>query len=378
MASSIPEQLGAVTLSVRAKFADKLALDEDGTSLTDPECHSLDSSQVGGREGDLPCSGSTPEEDDLEDEDTTTIVFGYEDPERNLLKNWSFEEPISDEDWRIENASASRSQDSHTGDWSLYVHSRSPPESKNWPDDVSASPHRMAPIWGRLQNTRRTYGRFRFDRVDRALERLHSKGFVQWDVCNEHLHNHFFEERTGKYDILQRICKLAHQIDPECHLYLNDYQLVRTGDLTSVLSHKYKFVTNCEVFMLLSFKPNEAGKTFISLLKRWRTNKTIKPAEHQNRDTFRAFHGQYELEVVRKGSRVWGQSFRVQKGKTLDLDIDIELTNPCEVRGGGGRVSQEQREAEKPSSQNDDVTRTCAQQVVTPEGPPSVLDESPM
>ena len=57
-------------------------------------------------------------------EDPEPVLFGYEDPTRNLLKNWSFESPITDGDWRLVKASATRSEDSHTGRWSLHVHNR--------------------------------------------------------------------------------------------------------------------------------------------------------------------------------------------------------------------------------------------------------------
>ena len=115
-------------------------------------------------------------------------------------------------------------------------------------------------------------------------------------------------------------------------------------------------------------QPNEAGKKFIRLLKKWRTKKTIKPTKARSRETFRAFHGQYELEVIQMGSRVWGQSFRVQKGKGLDLDIDIEQPNPCQ-EAGRNQHQREQCEAEA-CPKRDDVTGSAAQQEVTCNTPP--------
>ena len=119
MASGVHDQLGALTLNVHAKFADNPDLGEGLPSLGDPECESLAGAGADSTPGEAgsgsPAEGGT---------DGTDALYGYEDPERNLLKNWSFEEPISDADWRLENASATRIQDSHTGDWSLHVHSR--------------------------------------------------------------------------------------------------------------------------------------------------------------------------------------------------------------------------------------------------------------
>ena len=59
----------------------------------------------------------------------------------------------------------------------------------------------------------------------------------EWDVCNEELHQHFFEDLTKYRDILITEFKKAHMVDPKALLFLNDYQITRDGQLTSVSSH---------------------------------------------------------------------------------------------------------------------------------------------
>ena len=64
----------------------------------------------------------------------------------------------------------------------------------------------------------------------------------EWDVCNEELHQHFFEDATNYRELLIEEFKKAHSIDPKSLLFLNDYQITRDGQLTSVSSTNHNIV----------------------------------------------------------------------------------------------------------------------------------------
>ncbi|KAK6179074.1 hypothetical protein SNE40_011514 [Patella caerulea] len=63
-----------------------------------------------------------------------------------------------------------------------------------------------------------------------------TKGKLEsWDVNNEMLHGHFYENKMNDPYYSHKIYKLVHQIDPTVKLFLNDYQIVANG--TSVSSY---------------------------------------------------------------------------------------------------------------------------------------------
>ena len=53
----------------------------------------------------------------------------------------------------------------------------------------------------------------------------------EWDVCNEYVHKHFYEDASGVLDLLERQFKLAHEVDPNTKLCLNDYEITRGGGM---------------------------------------------------------------------------------------------------------------------------------------------------
>ncbi|XP_067664773.1 uncharacterized protein [Haliotis asinina] len=61
-----------------------------------------------------------------------------------------------------------------------------------------------------------------------------TKGKVQhWDVNNELVHGHWFEDKTGDPDYTKKIFAKVHQADPNVKLFLNDYSVVSAGTATS-------------------------------------------------------------------------------------------------------------------------------------------------
>ena len=57
---------------------------------------------------------------------------------------------------------------------------------------------------------------------------------VHWDVCNEQLHEDYFENKTGDLDFLSKLFKIVHEHDEDALLFLNDFALIRSGTYTRV------------------------------------------------------------------------------------------------------------------------------------------------
>ncbi len=65
------------------------------------------------------------------------------------------------------------------------------------------------------------------DRLDSAVNHFKGK-FLHWDVNNEMCNNSFFADRLG-FDIRPWMFQAAHAIDPDCLLFLNDYNVINGG-----------------------------------------------------------------------------------------------------------------------------------------------------
>jgi endo-1,4-beta-xylanase len=70
--------------------------------------------------------------------------------------------------------------------------------------------------------------------VERRLEIVERyKGrLAHWDVNNEMLHGDFFRSRLGE-QVIQRMFNRAHEIDPGCKLFVNDFNVLCGGDTNS-------------------------------------------------------------------------------------------------------------------------------------------------
>lgn len=65
------------------------------------------------------------------------------------------------------------------------------------------------------------------DRLDSAVNHFKGK-FLHWDVNNEMCNNSFYADRLG-YDIRSWMFQAANAIDPNCILFLNDYNVISGG-----------------------------------------------------------------------------------------------------------------------------------------------------
>jgi endo-1,4-beta-xylanase len=65
------------------------------------------------------------------------------------------------------------------------------------------------------------------DRLNSAVNHFKGK-FKHWDVNNEMCNNSFYADRLG-YGIRPWMFQAAHAIDPDCLLFLNDYNVINGG-----------------------------------------------------------------------------------------------------------------------------------------------------
>ncbi|CAC5398808.1 unnamed protein product [Mytilus coruscus] len=62
----------------------------------------------------------------------------------------------------------------------------------------------------------------------------HSKGTLEhWDVNNENLHAHPFEDLTHDPHITQKMFDWIHALEPNNKLFLNEYNVITSGDTTT-------------------------------------------------------------------------------------------------------------------------------------------------
>ena len=64
---------------------------------------------------------------------------------------------------------------------------------------------------------------------------------MHWDVCNEQLHEDYFENKTGDLDFLSKLFKVVHEHDEDALLFLNDFALIRSGTYTQVSRTRLTF-----------------------------------------------------------------------------------------------------------------------------------------
>ena len=57
---------------------------------------------------------------------------------------------------------------------------------------------------------------------------------VQWDIQNEHMAGHYYEERLQNENITKSFYVRARNLDSETKLYLNEYQCITSGAQTEV------------------------------------------------------------------------------------------------------------------------------------------------
>jgi endo-1,4-beta-xylanase len=73
------------------------------------------------------------------------------------------------------------------------------------------------------------------NRMDSAVHHFKNK-FVHWDVNNEMLHGTFYQDRLGE-SIRPWMFQAAHAIDPNCRLFVNDYNVVSGSETETYKTH---------------------------------------------------------------------------------------------------------------------------------------------
>lgn len=69
-------------------------------------------------------------------------------------------------------------------------------------------------------------------RIDYLIE--HFKGsVVEWDVINEYMHSRFYTDELNDPLFIDKVHKRIHALDPDVGLVVNDYEVMRSGELTS-------------------------------------------------------------------------------------------------------------------------------------------------
>ncbi|KAK2166536.1 hypothetical protein LSH36_38g06048 [Paralvinella palmiformis] len=67
---------------------------------------------------------------------------------------------------------------------------------------------------------------------------------TEWDLCNEYLHGHFYEEKTQYKDMLLSEFQKAYSSDPNGKYYLNDFAVVKKGRMTSAMANVAEYLKN--------------------------------------------------------------------------------------------------------------------------------------
>lgn len=66
------------------------------------------------------------------------------------------------------------------------------------------------------------------NRMEQAMNHFKDK-FVHWDINNEMVAGHYYKDRLGE-NIRIWMYQRAHEIDPDCQLFVNDYNVIAWGD----------------------------------------------------------------------------------------------------------------------------------------------------
>ena len=57
---------------------------------------------------------------------------------------------------------------------------------------------------------------------------------AQWDIQNEHIRHHYYEERLNNPNITKDLFRRARALDPDVPLFFNDYGAAIAGTITKV------------------------------------------------------------------------------------------------------------------------------------------------
>ncbi|MBN1765733.1 MAG: endo-1,4-beta-xylanase [Sedimentisphaerales bacterium] len=156
------------------------------------------------------------------------------------------------------------------------------------------------------------------DRLDSAVNHFKGK-FMHWDVNNEMCNNSFFADRLG-YDIRPWMFQAAAANDPDCMLFLNDYNVINGGyNLSAFKQMAYDLATQgapihglgVQCHMTTGFSPATAKARFDlvaeSNLPIWVTEFDVSnPDENIRADDLENFYRVAFSHPAVEGILMWG------------------------------------------------------------------------
>nr|KAG5711837.1 hypothetical protein BaRGS_026278 [Batillaria attramentaria] len=205
-----------------------------------------------------------------------------------------------------------------------------------------------------------------------------TRGLLEhWDVNNENLHGHWYQNQLHDPDYNLELFRIAHHADPNVKLFLNDYNVVAGGGSTDERLDKlaqaglpiWATELDCvagdentradyyekalrslyghpavDGILFWGFwdrnhwrgptasiatgddvVPNAAGRRVLDLLEnQWMTDETHVLSQSGNQFTVRGFHGDYEVHVMYQGHELGNlkKSFTLGKGAhTVNLNV---------------------------------------------------------
>lgn len=156
------------------------------------------------------------------------------------------------------------------------------------------------------------------NRLDSAVNHFKGK-FLHWDINNEMCDNAFFADRLGD-DIRPWMFQAAHAIDPDCRLFLNDYNIINGGynlsdykqmayDLAAAGAPLHGLGVQCH--MSSGFNPATIKARFDSIaevgLPVWVTEfDVIEPNEYGRADQLENFYRVAFSHPAVEGILMWG------------------------------------------------------------------------
>lgn len=70
---------------------------------------------------------------------------------------------------------------------------------------------------------------------------------IDWDVVNEPYAHHFAMDVLGGNAAMVEWFMIAHEHDPDCRLYINDYEILASGDMLGTPHQEHYYRTVCEL-----------------------------------------------------------------------------------------------------------------------------------
>ncbi|CAG2209951.1 unnamed protein product [Mytilus edulis] len=166
----------------------------------------------------------------------------------------------------------------------------------------------------------------------------HSKGTLEhWDVNNENLHAHPFEDLTHDPHITQKMFDWIHALEPNNKLFLNEYNVITSSYSTTPfksLGKRYKDSgvpisgmgiqghfgsSNINLDVL---KPNAAGRKWIELFhQRFRTNESHNFHGSNHRVDTRVFYGEHQLILKQNGKTIHTENVSFTQARTATIHL---------------------------------------------------------